>query len=236
MRTTLRSNVWLCGFSRTGPSHIDSTDDDTHRLAHFFCEQAGRSIKAVCTVTLHTPTILLICGSLRAGSSNLAALTTAQALVPAGSRARMYEGLAQLPHFNPDLEQHALPAAVLDLRAQLAAADGVLFSTPEYAGSLPGSFKNLLDWCVGEGLYQKPVGWINPSPHAEGAARSYELLGVVLGYVNADRVEAACVRAGVRRDAVGVDGQVHDPAVRRSIGAALRALVEHVRARSVTEA
>ena len=47
------------------------------------------------------------------------------------------------------------------LRAALAAADGVLFCTPEYAGALPGSFKNLLDWTVGGGeMYGQPVAWI----------------------------------------------------------------------------
>ena len=172
--------------------------------------------------------ILLISGSLRSGSSNAAALRTAAALLPAEVEAAHYEGMAELPHFNPDVEQHALPAQVAALRAQLAAADAVLLSTPEYAGSLPGSFKNLLDWTVGEGLYRKPIGYLNPSPHEQGAARTYETLRVVLGYVNADLVEAACVRAPVRRDAVGPDGLVTDELTRGTIAAAVRALAEHV--------
>jgi len=175
--------------------------------------------------------LLLIPGSLRMGSSNVAALRTAATLLPEGARAAEYEGLGALPHFNPDVEQRALPAPVAALRSQLAAADAVLLSTPEYAGALPGSFKNLLDWCVGEGLYQKPVGWLNPSPHADGAVRAYEMLRIVLGYVNADLVEAACVRAPVRRDSVGPDGLVTDPQTRAVIAAAVRALVEHVRAK-----
>lgn len=174
--------------------------------------------------------ILLIPGSLRLGSSNAAALRTAAALAPAGSIASYYEGLGELPHFNPDVEQQSPPAPVRALRAQLAAADAVLFSTPEYAGALPGSFKNLLDWTVGEGLYQKPVGWLNPSPHEHGAERTYEMLRVVLGYVNADLVEAACVRAPVRRDRVAEDGLVTDPLARERIETAVRALVDHVRA------
>jgi len=173
-------------------------------------------------------TILLISGSLRSGSSNVAALSTAAALLPEGARARFFEGLGELPHFNPDLEQHALPSQVSALRAQLAAADAVLFSTPEYAGALPGSFKNLLDWSVGEGLYQKPVGWLNPSPYEQGAERTYDMLRVVLGYVNADLVPAACVRAPVRRDSLGSDGLVTDAATRALIAAAVRALVDHV--------
>ena len=105
-----------------------------------------------------------------------------------------------------------------------------MFSTPEYAGSLPGSFKNLLDWTVGEGMYEKPVGWINPSAHG-GALKTYEVLQIILGYVNADVVDAACVAAPIRRDAIGEDGASTDPLVRERIGAAIDALVEHVRAR-----
>ena len=172
--------------------------------------------------------ILLISGSLRSGSSNAAALRTAEALLPVEAESAFYAGMGELPHFNPDVVQNALPAQVAELRAQLAAADAVLLSTPEYAGALPGSFKNLLDWTVGEGLYRKPIGYLNPSPHEQGAARTYEMLRVVLGYVNADLVEAACVRAPVRRDAVGPDGQVTDESTRACIAAAVRALVDHV--------
>jgi len=176
-------------------------------------------------------TLLLISGSLRGGSSNAAALNTAKALAPSDVSVRFFERMGDLPHFNPDLEQAGLPEPVADLRAQLAAADGVLVSTPEYAGALPGSFKNLLDWSVGEGLYQKPIGYLNVSPHDGGAERTYQMLRVVLGYVNADLVEAACVRAPVRRDAVDAHQQVTDPAVREIIRAAVTALVEHARAR-----
>jgi cupin fold WbuC family metalloprotein len=176
-------------------------------------------------------TLLLISGSLRAGSSNAAALNTAKSLAPSGVTLRSFERMGELPHFNPDLEQSRLPEPVVDLRQQLAAADAVIVSTPEYAGALPGSFKNLLDWTVGEGLYQKPIGYLNASPYEGGAERTYQMLRVILGYVNADLVEAACVRAPVRRDAVDAQHTVTDPAVRATIATAVEALVEHVRAR-----
>jgi chromate reductase len=172
--------------------------------------------------------ILLVGGSLRMGSTSGAALETARLLAPPATVATVYEGLRGLPHFDPDVEQHAPPAPVLDLRASLAAADGVLFATPEYAGSLPGAFKNLLDWTVGEGLHRKPVGWINPSAHG-GSTNAYQQLRTVLGYVNADLVGAACVAVPIRRDAIGADGASSDGLVRERIAAAIRALVEHVR-------
>lgn len=172
-------------------------------------------------------TVLLINGSLRAGSTNGAALHTAAAVAPAGTNAVLYTGLGELPHFNPDIEQGVLPEPVVALRARLRAADAVLFCTPEYAGGLPGSFKNLLDWSVGDGLHAKPVGWINASAHAGGAEHAHAMLRTVLGYVNADVVEAACTRAHVRRDSIGSDGTVSDPASREAIRSAISALVEH---------
>jgi chromate reductase len=174
-------------------------------------------------------TILLINGSLRAGSTNGATLRTALAVAPTGARAILYEGLGELPHFNPDVEQGVLPEPVVALRAQLRAADAVLFSTPEYAGGLPGSFKNLLDWCVGDGLHAKPVGWINASAHAGGAEHAHAALRTVLGYVNADVVDAACARAHVRRDSIGNDGTVFEPTARKAIRAAIHALVDRAR-------
>ncbi len=55
------------------------------------------------------------------------------------------------------------------LRARLAAADAVLFCTPEYAGALPGSFKNLLEWTVGgEEIYRLPAAWVNAAQPGSG--------------------------------------------------------------------
>ena len=110
---------------------------------------------------MDTYRLLLVGGSLRPGSVNAAVLTTAAALAPAGVTATVYGGLRTLPWFDPDEDRLPLHPAVADLRDQLHGSDAVLFSTPEYAGALPGSFKNLLDWTVGGGIQEKSVGWIN---------------------------------------------------------------------------
>jgi chromate reductase, NAD(P)H dehydrogenase (quinone) len=155
--------------------------------------------------------VLLVSGSTRSGSVNTAALATAAALAPGRVMAAMYDGLARLPAFNPDDDGDHLPQAVAGLRSQIAAADAVLFSTPEYAGSLPGSFKNLLDWTVGGGqLYGKPVVWINVAAEGRGRA-AQETLAIVLGYVGAVIVETACRHIPVDRSTIGPDGVVTDP-------------------------
>ena len=167
--------------------------------------------------------ILLISGSLRARSTNTAVLRTAQAMAPEGVEAILYGGLAGLPHFNPDNEGEWLPPAVTGLRAEIRSADALLLSTPEYAGALPGSFKNLLDWSVGDdhvgSVYEKPVAWINASPR--GAVNAHASLRKVLGYTNAVIVEAACVQVPVVAAMLDEEGHVVDPAARAQIALAL---------------
>jgi chromate reductase len=174
--------------------------------------------------------LLLVSGSTRFASTNTAALRTAQQLVPPGVRAELYSGLSELPAFNPDADDADPHPAVRDLRAALAAADAVLFCTPEYAGTLPGSLKNLLDWTVGTGeLYEKPVGWVsvaNPG-RGEGATATLRL---VLGYVSAVEIDGAGQRVPVGRDALGPDGLVSDVTARAALAAVLSAMAAHVRA------
>jgi chromate reductase, NAD(P)H dehydrogenase (quinone) len=171
--------------------------------------------------------ILLVSGSLRAESTNAAVLRTVQAVAPAGVETTIYEGLATLPHFNPDDDFAPLPAAVTELRAQVEASGAVLFCTPEYAGALPGSFKNLLDWSVGgPEMYEKPVAWINASTRA--AAHAHDSLRTVLGYIHAEVVEDACVHVPVPRQVMGADGLIEDEEIRAALRQALDALVAHV--------
>ncbi|HEV7806049.1 MAG TPA: NADPH-dependent FMN reductase, partial [Solirubrobacteraceae bacterium] len=173
--------------------------------------------------------ILLVSGSLRERSTNSALLRTARSVAAANVEAVIYEGLGTLPHFNPDDDPEGGPVhtAVGDLRAQIAAADALLFCTPEYAGALPGSFKNLLDWTVGGGeTYGMPVGWVNVSGPASptGAAGAHGSLRAVLTYTGTDIVEAACVRLPVARGAVGPDGEIDDEGVRDAAARVLATL------------
>jgi NAD(P)H-dependent FMN reductase len=76
-------------------------------------------------------------------------------------------------------------------------AGGVVLCTPEYAGTLPGSLKNLLDWTVGGGeLYGKPAAWINVAAPGRGTGAD-ATLRTVLGYVGADQLPSSGVRVNV---------------------------------------
>jgi chromate reductase len=173
---------------------------------------------------------LLISGSLRAASTNSAVLRTACEVVPPGVEGVLYEGLGKLPHFNPDLDGPRLPAEVTRLRAGIQAATALVVSTPEYAGALPGSFKNLLDWTIGDdqpgSIYNKPVAWINASPR--GAEGAHAELRRVLGYAHATVVEAACLHVPVPQAMVGDDGLVTDSAARDAIARVAAIVAHHV--------
>ncbi len=150
-------------------------------------------------------------GSTRGGSANTAALATARAVAPPDVTAVRYEGLPGLPAFNPNHDGERVPGAVAELRREIAAADAVLFCTPEYAGSLPGSFKNLLDWTVGGGeIYGKPVAWISVAVQGRGMG-AQDALASVRGYLGAAVTETACCRIPVARTAIGLDGTVTNP-------------------------
>ncbi len=174
--------------------------------------------------------VLLLSGSLREGSTNAAALRTAAAVAPPGIATVAYHGMGLLPHFNPDDDREGEPVhpAVAAMRAAVNSADALLICTPEYAGALPGSFKNLLEWTVGDAsTYEKPVAWINVASRAAptGGADAHDSLRKVLGYVHARIVEQACLRLPISRGEIGEDGLIAARGAREAIAGALVALV-----------
>jgi NAD(P)H-dependent FMN reductase len=174
--------------------------------------------------------LLLVSGSLRAGSTNSAALRTLARLLPAGVQGLFYEGLGSLPAFNPDEDHEPLTPKVAELRTMIHNASGIIFSTPEYAGALPGTLKNLLDWTIGDAeagsIYQKPVAWINVSPR--GAVEAHDELRRVLTYAHADIVEEVCTLVPITAQAIGDDGQIIDLSARQRIAEAGDSLLRHL--------
>lgn len=172
--------------------------------------------------------ILAISGSLRAGSSNTALLRAATLLAPVDVTVELYAGLADLPHFNPDLEGSEA-ASVHALRAALQGADALLFSSPEYAHGVPGSLKNMLDWVVGSGeLVGKPVALLQASPYGTHVrAALLETLTVMEGQV----VEAASISLSFGTNVIGAETIAGEPRFAAAIKDALAALVQAARAR-----
>jgi NAD(P)H-dependent FMN reductase len=170
--------------------------------------------------------ILAISGSLRARSSNTALLRAAAELAPEAVEVSIYGGLADLPHFNPDLDNGAVPSPVRDFRAQLQASDGVLISSPEYAHGVPGVLKNALDWVVGSGeLYGKPVALINASPRSTHAQAS---LIKTLTVMTAGVVPEASITLPFRSNKLDQAGILSDPEIAEAMRASVLAFVRAI--------
>jgi len=147
--------------------------------------------------------IVAISGSLRKGSSNTAVLRAAARLAPAGVQVALFDGIAGLPFFNPDLDDDELPAPVAAFRAVIGSADALLISSPEYARGVAGVMKNALDWLVASLEFPgKPVALINTSPRATHALAALRL---TLETMSARIVDEACVTLPLLGAANGED-------------------------------
>lgn len=132
--------------------------------------------------------IFAISGSLRKLSTNTALLHAATVLAPSNVKIVLYEDLGNLPFFNPDLEGFE-PRSVVDFRAKIKAASGVLIASPEYAHGITGVLKNALDWVVGSGEFvNKPVALLNGSGRATIA---YESLREIMKTIDAKIIDQA---------------------------------------------
>ncbi len=159
--------------------------------------------------------ILAVCGSLQQRSANLSLLETAVAAAPAGVSVEIFDGLRDLPLFNPDLEVDAVPDAVTRWRQALADSDALLIATPEYGFSLPGALKNGIDWVIGSGeLEQKVVAITAAVPGADRGRRGLQALRDTL--------------SAVRATIVGGDPIVKGPDLEPRVVDLLQALVERV--------
>ncbi len=124
------------------------------------------------------PTLIGISGSLRQGSFNSALLRAAVELAPSDLHIEI-ASIRAFPLYDGDVEeQGGVPPAVAELKDRIAAADGLLLVSPEYNNSLPGVFKNAIDWLSRPGkdiprvFGGKPVGLIGATPGPGGTRLS----------------------------------------------------------------
>ncbi len=125
--------------------------------------------------------VLAISGSTRAHSSNLTLIKAIADLAKDVFDVEIFNDIAGIPHFNPDINTDEPPKPVTDLRNQLRAADGILICTPEYAMGVPGTLKNAIDWTVSSAEFShKPTALITASSLGhKGHASLLETLKVI---------------------------------------------------------
>jgi NAD(P)H-dependent FMN reductase len=166
--------------------------------------------------------ILAISGSLRRVSSNTSLIQALAALAPADVTVEIYEELALLPPFNPDVERDGLPAIVARLEGAVRLADAVLISSPEYAHGAPGVLKNALDWLVGSNeLTGKPVALLNASARASHAWTS---LAETLTTMAARVVQDASITVSLDGRRLDAKGIAADPNLAAALGRILEAI------------
>ncbi len=180
--------------------------------------------------------ILGLVGSLRKDSYNHFALKAAQELVPDGAVLNLIE-LHGIPVFNQDTEM-AMPAAVLEFKRQIRAADAILFATPEFNYSVAGVLKNAIDWAsrpYGESAWTgKPAAVMGASTGSLGTARAqYHLRQILvsLDMPTVNQPEVMIVHAAQR---FGPDGRLTDDPTRQHIQMLLAALVQLVKSAGQT--
>jgi chromate reductase, NAD(P)H dehydrogenase (quinone) len=162
--------------------------------------------------------ILAVSGSLRADSYNTNLLRAAIEAAPEGVELELWEGIGDLPIYDQDLESGDVPASVRRLREDWEAADAILFSTPEYNGSVPGGLKNAIDWAsrpkFEAALTNKTVAVVGASTGQFGALWAQTDLKKVLGLAGARVVgtEIPVGRAHEKFDSRGrlLDGEVFE--------------------------
>lgn len=168
--------------------------------------------------------VFAISGSTRTNSTNLSLIKAIATLFSENIKMEIYEGLAELPHFNPDLDNEAPPETVVKFRLKIAAADAVLICTPEYAMGTPGSLKNAIDWTVSSCEFSgKPVALITASSMGEKAHQS--LLGT-LKIIEADIDHTTQLLIPFVKTKVNSDNIITDPETQAQVENVMNALIE----------
>ena len=176
--------------------------------------------------------VLGVTGSLRANSNSSRLLEIASRELPGEAELLPWNGLAELPHYNLDVDDSGEPLAVAGLRRAIAAADAVLFVTPEYNGTIPGALKDAVDWASrppgGAVLLGKPVAVVSSSPGRFGGVWAQADLRRSLGIAGARvlDVEFAVPNAD---EAFVERGELGDDATRVALRELLEKLVEEAR-------
>jgi NAD(P)H-dependent FMN reductase len=152
--------------------------------------------------------ILAISGSTRQSSSNLNLIKAIIDLYADQLDIKIFKGLSEIPHFNPDLDTDKPPANVADFRRQLKEVDGILICTPEYAMGVPGTLKNAIDWTVSScELSHKPVALITASSAGE---KGHQSLLETLKIIESDIPDDSQLLVSFVKTKIGDEGKITD--------------------------
>ena len=169
-------------------------------------------------------TIIAISGSLRSASVNTTLLNIVATRLPSGIEYSIFEGIGDLPHFNPDIDKGEPLPAVHRLRDRIREAAAVVICTPEYAFGVPGVLKNALDWLVSSGeLNEKTVASISASPLYRGGDRAHASLSLTLEALGTKQVARVTIPAITTK--LNGEGQLTRPETLQELDQLAQAIV-----------
>lgn len=169
---------------------------------------------------MSTLDVVGLCGSLRKASLNRHALRLAGELMPATMKLDIVEW-RDVPPFDGDLFAQGVPSAVAALTERIRRADAVLIATPEYNFSVPGVFKNVLDWISrvdNQPFARKPLALLSASAGPLGGARVQYDLRKVLLYLDAMVLAKPEVFIGMAATKFDAEGRCTDETTRKFVG------------------
>ena len=167
--------------------------------------------------------VIGVSGSLRRGSFNTALLKAAAGLMPEGAEL-VVKTLHGIPLYDEDLETaEGIPKPVAELKDAIAAADGLLLVTPEYNNSIPGVFKNAVDWLsrppadIKRVFGGKPVAIMGASPGGFGTILSQNAWLPVLRTLGTEFWSEGRLLVSRAHTVFGEDGTISDPKIAEQI-------------------
>jgi len=166
--------------------------------------------------------IIAIPGSMSQRSVNLSLIRSIIHIFSDRLDIKVFEGLADIPHFNPDLDNENPPENVSNFRRQLKQADGILICTPEYAMGVPGTLKNAIDWTVSSMEFShKPVALITASTTGQ---KGHQSLINTLKIIEADMPDDSQLLISYVKTKVK-DDKIIDPQTLQQIKELIRSMI-----------
>ena len=180
------------------------------------------------------PTIVGIAGSLRRNSYNAALLRAAVELAPSGLTIEV-ASIREFPLYDGDLEaEHGVPAPVQTVKDRIAAADGLLLVTPEYNNSIPGVFKNAIDWLsrppkdIPRVFGGRPVALMGATPGPGGTTLAQSAWLPVLRTLGTELWSGPRVYVSSAAKAFDAEGRLVDEAIRGTVAKHLSGFSEFI--------